>query len=139
MPSASPHAPDAASRDAAPTVLLVEDEPGVRAVVRRMLTRGGYTVLEASNGREALEIADGAGGRLDVVVTDVVMPELGGRAFAERLARLHPQVRVLFMSGYTDDEILRRGLAVPGAAFLEKPFSAERLLAAVRAALAADP
>jgi CheY-like chemotaxis protein len=116
-------------------VLLVEDEAGVRAVARRMLARGGYAVLEAADGQAALRTADAHAGRIDLVVTDVVMPGLSGHAFAEQLAARHPDVRVLFMSGYTDDEIVRRGLAAPGASFLEKPFTAERLLGAVRDAL----
>jgi signal transduction histidine kinase/CheY-like chemotaxis protein len=118
------------------TVMLVEDEPQVRAIVRRLLARRGYTVLEAADGHEALRIAaDAAAPTIDLVVTDMVMPEMSGRDFADRLAVRRPGVRVLFMSGYTDDEIIRRGLLRPGMAFLEKPFSSDRLLAAVRAAL----
>jgi CheY-like chemotaxis protein len=117
-------------------VLLVEDEPAVRRVLRRVLARHGYEVLEAAGGEEALAIVAGRPGGVDLVLTDVVMPHLNGRAFAERLTETCPELRVLFMSGYTDDDILRRGLALPGATFLEKPFAAEALLEAVRAALA---
>ena len=134
--------PDAASAGDAPavapgseTVLLVEDEAAVRAIVRRILRQQGYTVLEASHGREGLRVAERHVGRIDLVVTDVVMPELSGRAFAEQLASTHPGVRVLFMSGYTDDEILRRGFFLPGMALLEKPFTADGLLQAVREVL----
>jgi PAS domain S-box-containing protein len=136
---------DAAAASASPapprgteTILLVEDDAAVRPVVRRMLERQGYTVLDAANGAAALRLAESAhasGERIDLVLTDVVMPELGGRALGERLAVHQPGIRVLYMSGYTDDEILRRGLLVPGAEFLEKPFTPERLAGAVRQAL----
>ena len=116
-------------------MLLVEDDAAVRGLVRRMLTRAGYTVLEAAHGAEALRLADRHEGRIDLVVTDIVMPEMSGRTVAEALAAGRPGARVLFMSGYTDDEILRRGLLTPGVAFLEKPFTAERLLEAVRGVL----
>jgi PAS domain S-box-containing protein len=120
------------------TIVIVEDESSVRAIMRRILTGAGYTVLEASHGRDALrlvaELADRGG--VDLVVTDVVMPEMSGREFAQALAARHPGIRLLFMSGYTDDEILRRGLQIPDVAFLEKPFTAERLLAVLRAAVA---
>jgi PAS domain S-box-containing protein len=128
-----------AAADAVPpgnaTILLVEDERAVRAAVRRFLLRAGYSVLEAAHGAEALDVALRHAERIDLVLTDVVMPEMSGRAFVERLAASHPEMRVLFMSGYTDDEILRRGLRADGTAFVEKPFTAERLLAAVRDAL----
>jgi PAS domain S-box-containing protein len=117
------------------TILLVEDEAKVRMAVRRMLERQGYTVREAASGAEALRLIDDADVRLDLVLTDVVMPELSGRAMAERIAVVRPGLRVLYMSGYTDDEMLRRGLTQPGTAFLEKPFTGERLARAVRDAL----
>jgi two-component system cell cycle sensor histidine kinase/response regulator CckA len=120
------------------TILLVEDESVVRVAARRMLERQGYAILEASNGAEALRVAaeaDVRGARIELVLTDVVMPEQGGRALGDRLAMHWPTLRVLYMSGYTDDEILRRGLMKPGAAFLEKPFTAEQLARAVRRAL----
>jgi PAS domain S-box-containing protein len=120
------------------TILLVEDEAALRSVARRMLERQGYTVLEAGSGREADRVAAGAerlGTRVDLLLTDVVMPDESGRALAECLAARRPGLRVLFMSGYTDDEILRRGLMKPGAEFLEKPFTVERLAEAVRRVL----
>ncbi|GLC26943.1 PAS domain S-box protein [Roseisolibacter agri] len=130
---------DAALPTGAETVLLVEDETKVRAALRRMLEQQGYVVHEASNGAEALRIVEAAAAgsetRFDLVLTDLVMPELGGHALGERLAARHPEIRVLYMSGYTDDEIVRRGLADPGASFLEKPFTASRLAHAVRRAL----
>jgi two-component system cell cycle sensor histidine kinase/response regulator CckA len=120
------------------TILLVEDDGIVRPAVRRMLEQQGYTVHEAADGSQALRLAasaDARGERMDLVLTDVVMPVQGGRALGERLAVHWPRLRVLYMSGYTDDEILRRGLVVPGMEFLEKPFTPERLAEAVRRAL----
>jgi CheY-like chemotaxis protein len=120
------------------TILLVEDEAAVRAVVRRMLQRFGYTVREAAHGAEALDCIKAAAARherIDLVLTDVVMPEKSGRALGEHLREDWPRLRVLYMSGYTDDEILRRGLMQPGETFLEKPFTSERLASAVRDAL----
>jgi two-component system, cell cycle sensor histidine kinase and response regulator CckA len=114
------------------TILLVEDEAPVRAIARRILARQGYAVIEASNGREALQRAEGHSGEIDMVVTDMVMPEMSGRAFADAFSALHPSTPVLFVSGYTDDEILRRGALAPRTAFLEKPFTPARLLEAVR-------
>jgi CheY-like chemotaxis protein len=99
-----------------------------------MLERQGYAVLEAGDGDAALRLFAG-GADVDLVVTDVVMPGLSGRALAERIAAERPGTRVMFMSGYTDDEIFRRGLAVPGAVFLAKPFTRDELLDAVRTAL----
>jgi PAS domain S-box-containing protein len=117
------------------TILLVEDEDAVRQVVRRILTRYGYTVLAASDGREALRIAEEHGGPIQLLVTDVVMPEMGGRELADRLLALRPSLRVLFTSGYTDDDILRRGVLLPGTAFLQKPFTADRITQKVREVL----
>jgi PAS domain S-box-containing protein len=121
------------------TVLLVEDDASVRLSVRRILTRAGYTVLEAPHGRDALAVAASHPGRVDLVVTDVVMPEMNGRDLVERFAARRPGVPALFMSGYTDDEMVRRGLGAPGTAFLEKPFSAATLLRTVRGVLDATP
>ena len=132
-PSPAPAAP--ASPRGSETILVVEDEAPVRLVVRRMLERLGYVVLDAESARDALRLAETAAHPIDLVLTDVVMPGQSGRAFAEQLALARPELRVLYMSGYTDDEILRRGLAEPGATFLEKPFTPERLARAVRGAL----
>ena len=116
-------------------VLLVEDEDAVRALARRILERQGYTVLDACNGRDALVVA-ARGGRIDLVLTDVVMPEMNGRALAEALAVARPSLPVLYMSGYTDDEIVRRGLLDTSNGLLQKPFTADSLARAVRSALA---
>jgi PAS domain S-box-containing protein len=131
-----PDAPAAAvRRTGAGTVLLVEDEATVRRTVRRMLAQRGYTVLEAADGREALARLADHPTAIDLVLTDMVMPGLSGRALAERVAAERPHTRVLFMSGYTDDEIARRDLAVPDAPVLEKPFTPDTLIDAVQQAL----
>ena len=113
-------------------ILLVEDEEPVRAIAQRILTGHGYTVVPATDGRDALRCAELQDGEFDLVVTDMVMPVMSGRAFAQEFSKLHPSAPVLFVSGYTDDEILRRGSLAPCTAFLEKPFTPDGLLAAVR-------
>jgi CheY-like chemotaxis protein len=121
-----------------PTLLVVEDEEMVRRWVVRVLSREGYDCIEARNGIEALRLLEQRSGRVDLLVSDVVMPEMGGRALAERVAELGYQVPVLFMSGYTDDEVLRRGLLAPGARMIEKPMQVEVLLQAVRELIPAE-
>jgi CheY-like chemotaxis protein len=117
------------------TVLVVEDEVPVREIVTRTLEGGGYTVLVAENGTQAIELASGARGPIHLVITDVVMPGIGGRELAPRLARLIPDAPLIFMSGYGSAEIVRRGLLDPDSEFLQKPFTPEVLLATVRRAL----
>ena len=117
------------------TVLLVEDEDSVRKLARRVLESQGYTVLEAINGEDALRLAADYGGVIDLLLSDVVMPEIGGRMVAERLTAARPEIEVLFMSGYTDDEILRRGLLERGQRMLQKPFTATALAHEVRSAI----
>ncbi len=120
------------------TVLLVEDEEGVRALGSRILERHGYTVLEARNGREALSLVSQHGGPIDLLLTDVVMPEMGGKQLANAMLERDTAIRVLFMSGYTDGDISRRGELDPNTAFLQKPFSARALLSRVREVLDED-
>ncbi|MBA3889537.1 MAG: response regulator, partial [Gemmatimonadaceae bacterium] len=95
----------------------------------------GYTVLEARNGREAMTVATNHPGPIHLVLTDVVMPEMNGGALAERLTGVRPEARILFMSGYTDGDIVRRGVLRPGVSFLQKPFSVARLSEMVRRTL----
>ncbi|HET7566148.1 MAG TPA: PAS domain S-box protein [Gemmatimonadaceae bacterium] len=117
------------------TVLVIEDEEAVRRLARRVFEHNGYTVLEASQGSEALQLLEGYEGPLDLVVTDLVMPGLSGRALVEELATRRSRFKVIFVSGYTDDEIIRRGLLDPGVEFLEKPFTANALARRVREVL----
>jgi PAS domain S-box-containing protein len=113
-------------------VLVVEDDAPVRAIAVRALMEGGYRVIEAESGARALELLSRSVDRPVLVLTDVVMPGMSGSELAVAVARLAPGIRVLFTSGYTDGEILRRGLLEPGADFLPKPFSPEALVQAVR-------
>ena len=126
--------PSAGTAGGHETVLVVEDEETVRNVTVRVLADAGYTVVAAHEGREALEIMRGGHG-IDLVVTDVVMPVLGGGDLAERLAIERPDLPVLFMSGYTGAELLERGLAGADERFLQKPFAPESLLRKVRTLL----
>jgi PAS domain S-box-containing protein len=119
------------------TILVVEDEAPVRAVTRQLLERNGYTVLEAPDGPAALALVDGAAGsrHIDLLLTDVIMPGMSGRELADKLKARRPNVRVLFMSGYTDDAVVRHGMLEPGLAYLEKPFRPPTLLKKVRGVL----
>jgi CheY-like chemotaxis protein len=117
------------------TVLVAEDEAVVRDMAARGLEAEGYRVLQARDGAEALELLGRHDGQVDFVVTDVAMPVLNGRHLAARIAELRPDLPVLFTSGYTDDEIVRRGLLESGQAFLQKPFSPSALAQRVRAML----
>jgi PAS domain S-box-containing protein len=117
-------------------VLVVEDEPAIRELVRRTLEGVGLLVIEAENGRQALDIFALGGEPPKLVLTDVIMPELNGRELSDLLADLHPNLPVLFMSGYTGDDVLARSLLPETAPFIQKPFAPEELLARVRAMLA---
>ena len=129
----------AGGADAAPngsgTILLVEDETPVRVLARRVLEQAGYAVLEAEDGIEGARVADGFEGEIDLLLTDVVMPNLGGRALVERLRAKRPRMAVLFISGYPDGEVERGSLTSGGATYLEKPFSPRMLRETVRQAL----
>jgi len=124
------HAPTA-SASAGQTILVAEDEDGVRDVVTRILTRAGYTVLAAPNGREALTIAEHHTDIIDALLTDVVMPVMNGRELAEAVHHLRPDIPVLYMSGYAAPLMTEQGLLGPGVTVLGKPFTKTELLAAV--------
>lgn len=116
-------------------VLLAEDEDAVRGLTRTLLEQHGYTVLAACDGEQALDLAAGCAAPIDLLVTDVMMPRLGGRELAQRLGVLRPETRALFMSGYTADTVLRQGIMHGDVAFLQKPFEGRHFLSAVRSAL----
>ena len=120
-------------------MLVAEDEPQLRALVRRSLTERGYHVLEAADGRDALEVAAAHRGPIHLLVTDVVMPALSGNELAARLQAIHPGLRVIFVSGYSDDAIDRHGVLAPDSVFLQKPFMPDILAGAVRKLLDAEP
>lgn len=143
-----PRVEDAASAPTAPTaptapmnlrgtetVLVAEDAAAVRAVVQQVLGHHGYHVLAAADSRSALELGTRHDGPVHLLVTDVVMPEMSGRQLADRLQERRPTLKVLFVSGYTDDAITRHGILEPGIAFLQKPFTPESLARKVREVL----
>ena len=117
------------------TILVVEDDFRLRRIAVQLLQEHGYTVIAAENGVDALTQLEAYQGALHLLLTDVVMPKMGGRDVAERIRALRPSVKVLFFSGYADDDVLRLKLAAGGSSYLVKPFTAESLTAAVREAL----
>jgi two-component system, cell cycle sensor histidine kinase and response regulator CckA len=117
------------------TILLVEDDDQLRAVARSILHRGGYQVLEARGGDEAIRACEQHGDPVHLLVTDVVMPAMSGPDLATRIRRLRREARVLFMSGYTEDAMASRRVLEEGAALLQKPITSEGLLRAVRGVL----
>lgn len=118
------------------TVLLVDDEPQVVTLVREMLIREGYTVLGASSGSEALDLVKSEDNRIDLLLTDIVMPDLNGRDLADQIKRLRPGLKVLYMSGFMKETILKYyGISITGIPFLQKPFTRETLSRKVREVL----
>jgi two-component system, cell cycle sensor histidine kinase and response regulator CckA len=123
--------------DGSETVLLVEDEESVRELVRITLGSRGYKVLEAEDGEAGLRVADSFKERIDILITDVVMPGIGGRELAKRLLALRPGLSVLYLSGYTEDAVITQGAPSPATAFLQKPFTLQNLARKVREILRA--
>jgi PAS domain S-box-containing protein len=121
------------------TILLAEDEPGVRDVIERILARSGYEVLVAGSGQDAANLASEHPGPIDLVLTDVVMPDMGGRELMTIVAQRRPDTPVLFMSGYTDDEVIRRGVITKETPFIQKPFLGQELIHAIREVLDGRP
>jgi CheY-like chemotaxis protein len=117
------------------TILLVEDDDAVRAMVRSVLEKSGYRLVEAANGRAALALCDSRAAQIDLVITDMVMPEMGGREFALRLEAIRPGIKVLYMSGYTNGVTAGHGVLEPGIAFVQKPLVASALVEKVQAML----
>ncbi len=130
--------PPAAPEPTAPlaTILVVEDEAGIRALVRKILRRQGYEVLEAANGQDALALCREHGQRIELLITDLLMPQMGGRELVERLQTQGHDMKVLYVSGYTDDNTVYSGELPPGTAFLQKPFTLGSLLDKVKEVLA---
>jgi len=116
-------------------VLVAEDEPGVRGPVRRLLVAHGFRVLEAADGEEALRAAAAHPGEIHLLLTDVVMPNIGGAELARRLREQHPGLRILFMTGYSTEAVATHGVLAPHSSLLQKPFTTEELLARVREVL----
>jgi PAS domain S-box-containing protein len=133
MPTETP------ARRGSETILLVEDDEAIRVVTRRILERNGYRVIEAQSGGDALLICEQHAATIHVLLTDVVMPRMSGRKLAERLAALRPEMKVLYMSGYTDDSIVRHGVLESDVAFVQKPITPDNLTRKLREVLDAAP
>jgi len=114
------------------TVLLVEDEESVRELVRETLKSRGYSVMEASDGINGMKVAESFDGKIDILITDVAMPGMSGHELAKRVTAARPNIKVLFLSGYTEDAIIHEGVLDPGTAFLQKPFTLQALARKVR-------
>lgn len=117
------------------TLLVVEDDHSLRRLVNRILSRNGYEVLDTASSHDALEICDHHAGSIDLLITDVNMPEMPGNELARRVAEKHPGIRTLFMSGGADESITRHGFLAPGEGFVQKPFTVDDLLDKVGHAL----
>lgn len=120
------------------TVLLVEDDSQVRQLAKAILLKHGYQVIEAAYGEEDFSLCGSAEVRVDVLITDVVMPRMSGRQLAERMAQQRPSMKVIFMSGYTDDAIVRHGVLSSGLNFVQKPLMPATLLTKLRDVLDSD-
>jgi two-component system, cell cycle sensor histidine kinase and response regulator CckA len=134
-PIAATEADAHSTRGGDETILLVEDEQLVRTTAARVLAMRGYEVLDAGDPKQALAIARSHVGRIDLLLTDVVMPAMNGRELAEKIRSLRPNISVLYMSGYTDDVIVRHGVQTSEVAFLAKPFTITDLVRTVRTIL----
>jgi two-component system cell cycle sensor histidine kinase/response regulator CckA len=133
-PISRPRMPAVPSRGTE-TILVAEDEKGVRDLLRILLQENGYTVLDAADGEQALRVCERHAGPLHLLISDVVMPEMGGKQLAERLRKLRPGLKILFTSGYTANAIVHQGILDPGIAFIYKPYDLNALLAKVREVL----
>ena len=114
------------------TVLLVEDEDSVRTVTRRILERDGFRVLEASSGIEGMAAARNSTGPIDLLITDVLLPDVGGGEVAREIVKAQPRIRVLYLSGFSNDTLIDQGIAPDPGNFIQKPFSSEVLRERIR-------
>jgi DNA-binding NtrC family response regulator len=121
--------------DGTETILVVEDEPMVRQLACKALSAHGYRVLEAMNAIEGLQIAMEYAGSIHLLLTDVVMPQMNGQQLCDRVTIIRPEIKVLYMSGYTDNEVIRHGLLDEGINFLQKPFTIQSLAQKIREVL----
>ena len=121
------------------TILVVEDDNSVRSLVKRVLENSGYRVITASNGDEAVKECERNADKIDLLLTDVIMPRMNGRELTERIKKDHPQMHVLFMSGYTDNAIANHGVLESGVNFIGKPFAAADLSEKVQEILGSAP
>jgi CheY-like chemotaxis protein len=136
MPATTPLSrPSAASLRGTETILLVEDQTQLRALSREFLEKLGYTVLQAAHAEEAVRVSCGFPGQIDLLLTDVVMPGVNGREMANKLKPLRPDMKVLYVSGYTQDAFAISGMIDPNEAFLDKPFPPEKLAQKIREVL----
>jgi CheY-like chemotaxis protein len=138
LPSLESVAESRANPRGSETVLLVEDEKGVRELAREYLQMIGYSVIEAENGHAALELASRHNGKIHLLMTDVVMPGISGRELSERVRTVRPDMRVLFMSGYTDQAVVHHGILEPDAVLLQKPFTLNALALKLREILGSE-
>lgn len=134
VPTPDPGTLDLARGRGNETILLVEDDDAVRAVTQRALSRFGYEVLSASGGTEALALAD-QHEEIHLLLTDIMMPGMNGVEVAAQVSQRRPGIRVFYMSGYADQDLVRQGLLTPGTRFLQKPFTPQELAESVRGIL----
>ena len=135
VPSPGPTPAPSAREPGSQTILLVEDEPAILSMVRTLLTRQGYSVLAAASPSEAVRLAKAHAGTIDLLVSDMLMPEMAGSELAKILAGIHPSMKRLFMSGHGAEILERQGVAGEGALFIQKPFAMKEMAGKVREAL----
>ena len=114
---------------------MVEDETTVRELTRQLLEFCGYNVIEARNGIEALDVCEKTGDKIDLVITDIIMPQMSGREMAEKVSENYPRIKILFTSGYSSNSIAKHGLSDPNTHFIQKPFTLETISLKVRKVL----